>query len=327
MVSIIIPIYNVEHYLCKCIDSVLAQTYKDIEVILVDDGSPDACPQICDEYSKTDRRIKVIHKENGGLSSARNAGLDIAMGEYIMFVDSDDWILPEMVANMLKKLQDVQADMCLCGLNRVNEKNEKLSSVSYSDTVLTKHDAYELLVQGNVVFIVACAKLYRRHIFDELRFHEGKIHEDEFISHHVIGKCNRIVSVKMPYYQYLQRNGSIIRSLNCNTKWFHSIEAYLDRINYFLDCSETEFADRVLFNTIPLLLSIQKKFPKDNIEAKKNAAILRKNVITLIRNGRHQNLPIISRIGLRMYQMGNNVYELWQTLYGIGVKAKQRLVK
>ena len=115
LISIIVPVYDVEPYLRKCIDSILIQSYRDLEIILVDDGSPDNCGAICDEYAEKDKRIKVIHKKNGGLSDARNAGLDIATGEYIGFVDSDDWVMPDMYEYLYKAVKEYDADMSVCG--------------------------------------------------------------------------------------------------------------------------------------------------------------------------------------------------------------------
>ena len=120
LISVIIPIYNVEAYLDECIASVIAQTYSNLEIILVDDGSPDNCPQMCDEWAAKDSRIRVIHKENGGLSDARNAGIDIATGEYIAFVDSDDWIVPEMYEKMLAALKTENAATCAWNMRLEN---------------------------------------------------------------------------------------------------------------------------------------------------------------------------------------------------------------
>lgn len=121
-ISIIVPVYKAEPYLKKCIDSILNQTFKDFELILVDDGSPDRCGEICDEYALKDSRIKIIHKENGGQSSARNVGLDIAQGEYIGFVDSDDWIEPDMYKKLFKVLKNDNVDMAICNINSIKDK-------------------------------------------------------------------------------------------------------------------------------------------------------------------------------------------------------------
>ena len=125
IVSIIVPVYKVENEIDRCIQSILNQTYTSIEIILVDDGSPDKCPQICDKYAKQDKRIKVIHKENGGLSDARNVGLDMAKGEYIAFIDSDDWVEDSFIEQLLTNLISTNSDISICGYTLVNENNQK----------------------------------------------------------------------------------------------------------------------------------------------------------------------------------------------------------
>lgn len=151
MISTIIPVYNVDNYLPKCVDSIINQTYKNLEIILVDDGSLDRCPDICDEYAKKDKRIIVIHKKNGGLSDARNAGLEIAKGEYISFIDSDDYINEHMYEDMLSAIENVDADLCICGYDRVNDDGEIRSSAYFKNAIQTQNDAYEMLVQGYVI--------------------------------------------------------------------------------------------------------------------------------------------------------------------------------
>ena len=141
LISVIVPIYNVEQYLENCINSILNQTYRNLEVILVDDGSPDNCGKICDRYSDKDPRIKVIHKLNGGLSDARNKGIDTAEGEYLTFVDSDDTILPEMIDKLYQRIVIDQSDLAFCGYQQVNQKGDVLSEVYLEDNLLSGFDA------------------------------------------------------------------------------------------------------------------------------------------------------------------------------------------
>ena len=167
-VSIIVPVYKVEKYLNRCVDSILAQTFTDFECILVDDGSPDGCPAICDEYAKKDNRIKVIHQENKGVSAARNAGLDMAKGEYILFVDSDDWIDESTVQSLLMISED--ADIIMCGF-----------SIEYEDGTTFQENSGNKKLEGSDIlgeFILdnirpeACGKLYRLELFSDTRFDE-----------------------------------------------------------------------------------------------------------------------------------------------------------
>ena len=147
LISVIVPIYNVEQYLENCINSILNQTYRNLEVILVDDGSPDNCGKICDRYSDKDPRIKVIHKLNGGLSDARNKGIDTAEGEYLTFVDSDDTILPEMIDKLYQRIVIDQSDLAFCGYQQVNQKGDVLSEVYLEDNLLYGFDALRSFIQ------------------------------------------------------------------------------------------------------------------------------------------------------------------------------------
>jgi len=236
LLSVIIPVYNVEKYLRQCLDSVLRQTYTNLEVIIVNDGSHDNCPQICDEYAIKDSRVKVIHKTNGGLSSARNAGLDVATGEWIGFVDSDDWILPGMYEKLYEVAKRENADLAMCGYMCVDEDNVPIVSKSsiIKDEVLTKSDAFNKLVEKKYWFyVIAWNKIYVRKIFDNLRFPIGRAHEDEFIAHHVFDICDRIVSIYDFLYMYVQRKDSITGQ-PFSVKRFDIFDALYDRYKFFM---------------------------------------------------------------------------------------------
>ena len=181
LLSIIVPVYKVENYLPKCIDSILAQTFTDFELILVDDGSPDDCPALCDAAAEKDARVRVIHQKNGGLSAARNAGLDAARGAWIGFVDSDDYIAPEMYEVLYQAVQSTGADLALCDYAEVDEAGAPCQSmhVSLSEGELT---GQELLKRASGLMVqLAWNKLYRRAIFTQRRYPEGKLNEDLFL--------------------------------------------------------------------------------------------------------------------------------------------------
>lgn len=316
MISVIVPIYKVEKYLNKCVESVFVQTFEDYELILADDGTGDSCAEMSDEYGLCDTRVITIHKPNGGLSDARNKGLDIATGEYINFLDSDDYVMPEMLAEMKTALEEANADMCVCGFNRVDEEGNVIDTKSYGDATLSRMEALEMLVQGNVVFITAWAKLYKRFIFNDLRFPFGKIHEDEFVAHYVIGKSKRIAIIDKANYQYLVRNDSIM-GLKKKDLNFHAVEAYLDRVNYFHKTGNELFAARVLVQTISLLLSIKEGFTKDNEDAKSEGNKLRKEIIKVSKTINLKKLPITSKISVWTYKVSDGAYKIWRKLYGI----------
>ena len=224
LLSIIVPVYKVENYLPKCIDSILAQTFTDFELILVDDGSPDDCPALCDATAEKDARVRVIHQKNGGLSAARNAGLDAARGAWIGFVDSDDYIAPEMYEVLYKAVQSTGADLALCDYAEVDEAGTPCPQmhVSLSGGELT---GQELLKRASGLMVqLAWNKLYRRAIFTQLRYPEGKLNEDLFLIPEVCLQIKKAVVVPKALYCYVQRGGSIM-SGNKTLRHFDAAEA------------------------------------------------------------------------------------------------------
>ena len=210
LLSIIVPVYKVENYLQKCIDSILAQTFTDFELILVDDGSPDNCPALCDAAAAKDARIRVLHQKNGGLSAARNAGLDVARGEWIGFVDSDDYIAPEMYEILYKAVQSTGADLALCDYVKVDETGALCTQthVAVPQKSLTGREllqkAYWTTVQ------IAWNKLYHRTIFAQLRYPVGKLNEDFFVIPEICLNTQKAVVVPDVLYYYVQRGDSIM---------------------------------------------------------------------------------------------------------------------
>ncbi|WP_339099687.1 glycosyltransferase family 2 protein [Candidatus Enterococcus lemimoniae] len=209
MISIIVPVYNVEKYLHKCVDSILSQTFSDIEVILVDDGSTDKSGEICDQYVVKDQRIRVIHKKNGGLSSARNIGLDIAVGRYIGFVDSDDYIANDMYEILYDQLIESNADLSCVGMIDVYENRTSELKQNKIIELVDQKQAIKLVVDGKDIFAYAVNKLYKRDLFNDIRYPEGKIVEDAFIIIDLLLLCERIVINSEQKYFYYRRNDSI----------------------------------------------------------------------------------------------------------------------
>ena len=212
LISVIVPVYNVEPYLDRCVQSIVDQTYTNLEIILVDDGSPDNCPALCDAWAEKDSRIKVIHKENGGLSDARNAGMAIAAGEYIAFVDSDDWIEPQMYQCLYEAITTTDSDIASCGAKRVwldGRPAQNLCAVN-TTCVLEQEPAMKALITSNGLVQTVWNKLYKKHIAKSVLFLVGLIHEDEFWSWQAIARASRIATLKESYYNYLQRDNSIM---------------------------------------------------------------------------------------------------------------------
>lgn len=208
LLSVIIPVYNVEKYLSRCVNSVLSQTFSDFELILVDDGSPDNCPKLCDEYAKKDSRIKVIHKQNRGLSSARNAGLKICKGDYIFFIDSDDYLAYEYVlSDFMHKAQSEDADFVYSLMNCATDT--KISEMKCCKRFVKDNRLFFL---SNPYFFSACNKLYKRTLLQFIQFVPGRINEDVDVIPLVFCHAKKITKLDRPTYNYYQNQASITRS-------------------------------------------------------------------------------------------------------------------
>lgn len=210
-ISVIIPVYKVEKYLSKCLDSVINQTYKNLEIILVDDGSPDKSGEICDEYASRDERIKVIHKENGGVARARNTGLDIASGDYIGFVDSDDWIEQDMYELLMKNATQYDADISMCG-ETIYENGKVFSSSSGNEIVqLNRIEAKKITVVGGSMGLI-WNKIYRKNVIGDIRFSpEYGCSEDLMFVYLVLSNLNKLVVDKSAKYNYFRNEGGITK--------------------------------------------------------------------------------------------------------------------
>jgi glycosyltransferase involved in cell wall biosynthesis len=207
LISVIIPVYNVKEYLYKCISSVLNQSYSNLEIIIIDDGSTDGSGQLCD--SITDERIKVIHKENGGLSSARNAGINISAGKYICFVDSDDYIDVDMVESLYYACEKYSCEISMCGYHIVNSPNPDYCELPNNTKIYSGREALEEMLAGNIKSF-AWNKMYRRKLFDEIRFPDGKVYEDIYVMHKLFLKSEKICYIPNCAYYYVWRKGSIM---------------------------------------------------------------------------------------------------------------------
>lgn len=238
LVSIIIPIYKVEPFLRQCLDSVVNQTYANLEIVLVDDGSPDDCPQICDEYASKDNRIIVIHKKNGGLSDARNAGLDICRGGYIYFLDGDD-VLPQ---NCIETLYEVisQENAEIASSSYIEFKNDeqlsKKATLSDHYAVINGSEALVLLCKDNTPGLMSsCMKIYKKECFDGIRFPKGKLYEDARTNYKIYQRCKKICYTQSPLYYYRIHEGSIM----ANTKGvIYDLDAREERYAFLIECNE-----------------------------------------------------------------------------------------
>ena len=231
LISIIIPVYKVEIYLEKCIQSVINQTYENLQIILVDDGSPDNCGKICDEYAKKDHRIEVIHKSNGGLSDARNKGLEIAKGEYIGFVDSDDYIEADMYEVLYNLLKQYNADVSICNFYTVSQGK---ISIKNADNGINEYNRIEILKEillDKNIQSYAWNKLYKKELFDEIKYPVGKKYEDIGTTFYLLEKCNKVVVTGKSEYYYINRQDSIVNNVTESTITDY-IELIMQRYDY-----------------------------------------------------------------------------------------------
>ena len=226
LISVIIPVYNVEKYLHRCLDSVIAQTYQNLEIICVDDGSIDESGRICDQYAVRDARIKVIHQENQGLSAVRNRGLDAAEGEYIAFVDSDDYILEDMYKKMLDKLLNYNVDLCVCQWQyEFSDGRQVVKRKNIDPTIYGRKTSLEFarfLYRGNYengVVVAAWNKLYRRALLDTIHF-EGRIHEDDAFNGRIMAKNISVYVMEEQFYVYAQNGDSLTNKPFSANKFF-----------------------------------------------------------------------------------------------------------
>lgn len=263
LISVIIPVYKVEPFLDKCIESVVKQTYHNLEIILVDDGSPDRCGDICDNWETRDHRIKVIHKVNGGLSDARNAGLDIASGDYIGFVDSDDWIEPNMYEVMLNKLLQNNADIAICGMKKIYKTRTELQDLGHDWRYSRQKALYEL-IQNKSLENFAQNKLYKKELFEGLRFPKGRIFEDVLLMYKIFDRVNRVVHINQNLYNYLRHDNSILGSWSVKIELEFCI-AKQERLIEMMQ-NHPEFNTLLITDYMNSFWSIKKRFMLEDVQ-------------------------------------------------------------
>lgn len=248
LISLIVPVYKVEKYLQRCIDSILRQTYENLEIILVDDGSPDDCPRICDDNAERDSRIRVIHKQNGGLSDARNAGLEVFQGEYLMFIDSDDVLPVNSVDTLYTLAKKYDAQLVIGAHTRIyNDEipQEKFPLMQSMEQVWNSTQAIKDVFQNGCA---AWARLYRKEIHAHIRFPVNEINEDEAIALQIIYRCENIVKTEQTVYYYTCRPESITTSSFSKKKldWPIHCQSNLEWIQKYMPELESEALYRFL---------------------------------------------------------------------------------
>ncbi len=308
MISVIIPVYKVEEYLCRCVDSVLDQTYQQIEVILVDDGSPDRCPEICDAYAEQDCRVRVIHQNNAGLSGARNAGIDAARGAWLAFVDSDDYLEPAFLERLYQACVDTDSELSICrweyvrGEQPVPECGSGKAAVCSGRELLSK-----LYSPDGAYFVVAWNKLYRKELFQDIRYPLGRIHEDEATTYRIFDRVERAVYVDSSLYGYFVAPSSITRGFNPRRMdWAYAVA---ERMDYFEKKGYQElmvpglqaFAD----GCIDIYFGLRDFLPDSGEQQEEIRAFIRQGLTRVRRYGR---FPLRTEIGYRLFLLWPGFY-------------------
>ena len=272
LISVIVPIYNVEQYLEKCIDSIIAQSYGDLEIILSDDGSTDGCVAICDRYAGLDSRIRVIHKENGGLSDARNAGIGIARGSWYAFIDSDDFIAPDTIERMYDAAVSTESQIAVCNMVRIYDdgETEPFYRPAEKTTLLAGQTRFETLLQPSV-----CNKLFRANLFADVRFPKGKFYEDTFVYHILAHRAQNIVLTGHDGYFYLSRRGSILGQPRQTDRYFDFVEAVHTRVIYLLEHQVDHYAEEACLSLYAAVSTADHTIPKTEQNREKFARMRR----------------------------------------------------
>lgn len=313
-ISIIIPIYNVEKYLPACVESILQQTYKNLEVILVDDGSLDRCPVICDELAQKDDRIRVIHQKNKGLSGARNTGIDNAQGDYLIFVDSDDTVEQTLVEELYTYAEKWNCAIVACGRNYIFEDGQIVCKIAHDESkVYGFEEAMQEMNSFRLFDMSAWAKIYRKELFEDIRFPEGKLSEDYYIMYKLFDKAKTIGYVAKPLYNYLQRQSSISRNKKINHDFADAAKKQME----FLDdkypqmsvLGHTAYASANL-TVYDFYLKNGVKCPKDKLLEFKKA--VRDNLVYIRKN---KNISKAKRIQFELFDKCAVIYKGVFVLY------------
>ena len=310
LISIVVPIYNVEKYLKQCIESIINQTYKNIEILLVNDGSTDNCAQICDEYAQIDERIKVIHKKNGGLSDARNSGINIAKGKYIAFIDSDDYVSEEYIEKLYNAISENNVRIAQCNFVKVTDDNTEIEKIGYAEKNKIK-SGYEMvkeLYTGHWENILAWNKLYDIGLFKNVRYPFGKIHEDEFTTYKILYEIQNVAIVEDCLYKYRQNDNSITGQ-NFKKKRLDVIIAYEERMEFFEKNDEEELYQLSLISylgTIRRCYEKTRRYLKESQNIQKD--LIKKYRKNCVKLRKIKNINKIEKIKILMFYFLPNMY-------------------
>lgn len=307
LISIIIPIYKTELYLRRCLDSIISQTYTNLEIILVDDGSPDNSFKIYNEYAVKDNRIKVIRKKNGGLSDARNVGLDICKGDYVSFVDSDDWVDERYIEKLFTLLTTTKTDISIVNFIRTNRTSIQLPKRDFQTTIFNPKEAIICCTQKQKpAFVISCSKLYKKELFNNLRFPVGKYHEDEFTTYLLFYKSTSIAYTSQVLYYYYSRESSITTSQHP----YDALEAFEQRYLFFKKKKEKELLPHLLppLCWLYLYCSFLERNNGSRQKEKEYHSKLQSNITDPVFN----KVPLFHRIPLKIFALFPGLYVFYR---------------
>lgn len=310
LISVIVPVFNVNRYLKKCVDSITSQSFSNLEIIIVDDGSTDDSGKIADELQQNDGRIRVFHKPNGGLSSARNFGIDVAKGRYLAFVDSDDYLEHDFLKELYCELKYNNAEISICGVNYVLENGKRYEKHNKGKRIkMNFREAFQDMCCGNNFDMAVWNKLFDASLFSNIRFPVGKLSEDYYILYKLIEKANVISFTPLHLYNYLQRKNSISNNKKIN---FDFLYAALEQLEY-IEKKYKELYEYALFATCSSYLTVYDFHLKSKVKPTQNFVresknYINKNLKYLIE--RKFNFPDKKRFQFRLFVFSKKLYDL-----------------
>ena len=307
LISVIIPVYKVEKYLCRCVDSVLEQTYTNMEIILVDDGSPDNCPIMCDEYARQDSRVKVIHQENAGLSGARNAGIDMAQGQWLAFVDSDDYLAADFLERLYQACVDTGSSLSVCRWEYVRGETIPEHGTGETRVYTGREMLANLYVPDGAYFVVAWNKLYRKELFEDIRYPLGRIHEDEATTYRIYDKVKKAAYVDRSLYGYFVTPVSITRGFN--PKRMDWVTAVAERLDFFEQKGYTELMvpglQALADGSIDIWFGLRDQLPGSEKQQDEIRTLIREGLRRVKKYGK---FPLRTEIGYRLFLTWPGLY-------------------
>ncbi len=314
LITVVVPIYKVEQYIDRCIKSIVNQTYSNLEIILVDDGSPDKCPKMCDNWAKKDNRIKVIHKENGGLSDARNAGIDIAKGEYITFIDSDDYIDDDYVEFLYNMIREDKTDLSICSHTVIYETGKIIKKETKVRDILSSEDVLYQILYDCGIDLSAWAKLYSIKLFKNVRYPKGRVFEDAATTYKLIDQCNKISVGSFSKYNYIIRKDSISNN-KFSIKKMDLITSTKEMTDYLrkkypnldLACNR-----RLMYAYLSTLTQLAKSNVNDNENKKIMMDYINSNRKKVLKD---KKIPKRDRVALNCTKFGYNFFKFSWNFY------------